>query len=248
LLERKELTHDDVRRLVFGSIDLIREAQDQLRLLIGENIFETRDRLSEGEFRAEDMPKPWNSPYRMEFGAFVPPSMVILDKNLPLSDRPMDVPEFASTLSLYTAVHEVIHADDHTGGEKLLIATRKHILEAHRDKLKKALEIIRRQGGCDSIRNYEDLAELWAMQYVDMVTHYRSFVVLRYGGLPKLDDVWSRLSDDFFSPCILTCIELQKGAEYVFSLFTKRMGEYCLIDALAEYEEIGEKRACCYTV
>jgi hypothetical protein len=248
LLERKELTHDDVRRLVFGSVDLIREAQDQLRLLIGENIFETRDRLLEGEFRAEDMPKPWNSPYRMEFGAFVPPSMVILDKNLPLSDRPMDVPEFASTLSLYTAVHEVIHADDHTGGEKLFTATRKHILDAHQDKLRKALEIIRRQGGCDSIRNYEDLAELWAIQYVDMVTHYRSYVVLRYGGLPKLDDVWSRLSDDFFSPCILTCIELQKGVEYVFSLFTERMGEYCLIDALSEYEEIGKKRANGYTV
>ncbi len=45
-LERRQLTHEDVRRLVVGSVDLIREAQLKLRLPLGPNIDETREQAA----------------------------------------------------------------------------------------------------------------------------------------------------------------------------------------------------------
>jgi hypothetical protein len=151
-------------------------------------------------------------------------------------------------MSHYTAVHEVIHADDHTGGDKLLLATRKHIFKTHKDKLETGMQFIQNNGGKDSITNFEDLASLWAIQYVDMVTHYRTYVVLRHKKYKKLDHIWSQLDKDYFSPNLLTCIEIEKGTEYVFNLFTNMMGEYCLIEALNDYKSIQEKNVGSYTV
>jgi len=184
--------------------------------------------------------------YRMDFGSFQPPASIFLDKRLPNSDHPLDMPDFADTLTLYSAVHEVIHADDHMGGDQLLLATIRHILDAHVDKLERSLQLIKNENENCVIEDYEDLATLWSIQYVDMVTHYRSYVVLRHIKAPKLDQIWSRLRDDYFPPNLLTCIEVNKGLDYVFSLFTKRMGEYCLIEALQEYNEMKERESQSY--
>lgn len=248
MLERRQLKHEDVRRLVMGSVELVREAQLRLRLPLGPNILETRERLSEGECLADSLISIRSCQYGMDFGCFTPPSTIRLDRNLPFSDRPLDIPELASTLSLYTAVHEVIHADDWVGGDKLQRATRDHMLRCHKDKLDKALAFIRDDNGTDCIKTVAELANLNASHYVDMVTHFRSFCALRYAEAPKLDMIWDRLTINFFPPNLLTMIEAEKGTPYVFDLFTRRAGGYCLIDAFEEFESIGKKSAEHYTV
>jgi hypothetical protein len=246
-LERRRLTHEDVRRIVTGSVELIREAQLELNLPLGTHIIETRDRLGEGDCFADSLEMIRGCQYGMDFGCFTPPSTIILDRDLPFSDKPMEIPELASTLSLYTAVHEVLHADDWVGGDKLQRLTRDHMLREHRDKLVKALAFIKDEG-TECIKTVAELANLNATHYVDMVTHFRSFVALRYAEAPKLDMIWDKLSINFFPPNLLTMIEVEKGTEYVFSLFTERAGSYCLIDAFEEYESIGKRSAQAYTV
>ncbi len=248
MLERRQLEHEDVRRLVMGSVELIREAQLRLQLPLSPNILETRARLAEGECLADSLVTIRSCQYGMDFGCFSPPSTIMLDRNLPFSDRPLDIPDLASTLSLYTAVHEVIHADDWIGGDRLQRATRDHMLNCHKEKLDKALAFIRDGEGTDCIKTVAELANLNATHYVDMVTHFRSFVALRYAGAPKLDMIWNRLTVNFFPPNLLTMIEAEKGTKYVFDLFTKRAGDYCLIDAFEEFESIGERSADRYTV
>jgi len=227
---------------------MISSTQNQLGLPIAPNLWRTKLRLETGSFIAGAVNKRRGGKYTMDYGSFNPPSTIILDRGLPSSDHPMDIPDFAETMIAYSGVHEVIHADDHTGGDRLLLATRGHILSSHKDKLEKSMRIIKEEGGCGAICDYGDLASLWAVQYVDMVTHYRSYVVLRHRKYPKLDQVWSRLSDDFFPPNLLTCIEASSSPEHVFRLFTEMAGKYCLIEALEEYNAIKEKDSCSYTV
>ncbi len=245
---RRELSDGDVRRIVQESIKLINRTQKETRLPISPNLASTRHRLSKGELKAKYINKGKNRAYAMDFGNFQPPNVIYLDKRLPSCDHPMNLPDFADTMIAYSGIHEVIHADDHTGGDKLLLATRKHILEAHVDKLEKSMEILMNDGGAPGIDGYADLASLWAVQYVDMVTHYRSYVVLRHMRYPKLDQIWSRLRNDYFPPNLLTNIEVTKGTEYVFSLFTEKLGKYCLIEALNEYNVLKEKVTASYMV
>ena len=247
-LERRRLTHEDVRRLVTGSVELIRESQLELNLPLGPHIAETRNRLIEGDCLSDSLETIRGSQYGMDYGCFSPPSTIILDRDLPFSDKPMDIPELVSTLSLYTAVHEVLHADDWVGGDKLQRLTRDHMLREHSDKLVKALAFIKDKDGTDCIKTVAELANLNATHYVDMVTHFRSFVALRYAEAPKLNMIWDKLSINFFPPNLLTMIEAEKGTDYVFSLFTKKAGSYCLIDAFEEYEAIGKRSALTYTV
>jgi hypothetical protein len=61
------------------------------------------------------------------------------------------------------------------------------MIREHWDKLEKALNFIRSGEGTDLIKSIEDLANLNASHYVDMVTHFRSFLVMRYAGAEKLD-------------------------------------------------------------
>jgi hypothetical protein len=204
--------------------------------------------LKEGVFRAEPLPRRRGSSYAMEYGAFEPPSTIILDSRLPFSDRPLNIPQLPSSLSLYCATHEVIHADDHTGGNRLLMETRIHILEDHLDELEKGMQFIEQEDGKSCINDHEELAGLWALQYVDMLTHYRAFVVLRHKKLPKLDFIWTGLRNDLFPPNLLTFIEQEKDISYIFDIITKKVGEYCLIDTLEEFKNISEKNACGYTV
>lgn len=248
MIERRQLTHEDVWRLVVGSIELIREAQLKLNLPLSHNIQETRERLNEGECLAASLINIRGNQYGMDFGCFSPPSTILLDRNLPFSDRPLDIPELASTLTLYSAVHEVLHADDWVGGDKLQRMTRDHMLREHKDKLEKALEFIRDEEGTDCIKTVAELANLNASHYVDMVTHFRSFVALRYADVPKLDMIWDKLTVNFFPPNLLTMIEAEKGTDYVFGLFTENAGRYCLIEAFEEIESIGKKSASQYTV
>ncbi len=245
---RRELSDGDVRRIVQESIKLINRTQKETRLPISPNLALTRHRLGKGELKAKYINKGKNRAYAMDFGNFQPPNVIYLDKRLPSCDHPMNLPDFADTMIAYSGIHEVIHADDHTGGDKLLLATRKHILEAHVDKLEKSMEILVNDGGVPCIDGYADLASLWAVQYVDMVTHYRSYVVLRHMRYPKLDQIWSRLRNDYFPPNLLTNIEVTKGTEYVFSLFTEKLGKYCLIEALKEYNVLKKKVTASYMV
>jgi hypothetical protein len=245
---RRDLTDTDVRRIVRDSMEMISEAQSQLDLPVAPNISQTKSMLSRGSFKAMTMNARRGNRNSMEHGSFLPPATIILDKRLPKSDHPMDMPDFVETLTMYSAIHEVFHADDHMGGNRLLVATRSHILDRHEDKLEKSLSIIMEEGGSPAIKDYGDLASLWAVQYVEMVTHYRGYVVMRHMKYPKLDRLWSKLRNDYFPPNLLTCIEVSKGTEYVFSLFTEKLGEYCLIEALNEYNAIKEKDAGSYTV
>jgi hypothetical protein len=247
-LERRQLTHEDVRRLVVGSIDLINEAQLQLKIPIGPNIEETRKRLIEGECLADSLINIRGRQYGMDFGCFDPPNTIMLDKDLPFSDKPLVIPDLASTLTLYTAVHEVLHADDWVGGDKLQLATMNHMLKEHKEKLKKALEFLMGEGGTDCIKTVSELAGLNAGHYVDMVNHFKSFLVLRYAGAPRLEMIWDKIAINFFPPQLLTMIEAEKGLNYVFDLFQNRAGNYCLIDAFEEYESIGKRSASIYTV
>jgi hypothetical protein len=248
LMGRRELTSGDVRKLVFKSIGMIVKTQRELKLQICPNIDETRERLRDGIFRAEQMPRNKVKPYHMDYGSFDPPATITLDSRLPFSDEPLHMPELPQTLEHFTATHEVIHADDYTGGDWMFTATREHILCEHRDKLEKGMRIIETERGSECIRSSEDLACLWAMQYVDMITHYRAYVVLRHHQFPKLDQIWRHLHNDFFQSNLLTQIEREKDIRYVFDHIIRRAGEYCIVDALKESVSIGKSKASRYTI
>lgn len=248
MLRRRELTSEDVRRLVFDSIGLIAEAQEKLDLPICLHLGHTRELLITGRFFARPLPRKCVGLYHMAYGAFDPPASITLDSRIPFCDRPLNIPEVPETLAYYTATHEVIHADDHVGGDRMFTATRDHILDDHKDKLVKGMKIIEGSDDRCGIGSYDDLACLWAMQYVDMITHYRAYVVLRHGGFPKLDFVWDHMQNDFFPPNLLTKIEREKDTRYIFEDIIGQMGEYCLIDALMESSSIGKRAVCRYTV
>jgi hypothetical protein len=183
----------------------------------------------------------------MAFGAFEPPATIIMDSRIPFCDQPLNIPEVPHTLLRYTATHEVIHVDDHLGGDALYHGTKKHILRDHVDKLERGMEFIVKEESCDQIGYQSDLAGLWAMQYVDMVTHYRAYVTLRAKSFPRLDLIWSKMQDMLFPPGMLTEIEREKGTRNVFESI-RDVGEYCLIDALMESSSIGDRAACKYAV
>ena len=183
----------------------------------------------------------------MAFGAYEPPATIIMDSRIPFSDRPLNIPEVPHTLLRYTAAHEVIHVDDHLGGDSLYNGTKEHILCDHADKLERGMEFIRGEGSCEEIGDNCDLASLWAMQYVDMVTHYRAYVTLRERNFPRLDLIWSKMQDGLFPPSMLTEIERGRGTGYVFESI-QHVGEYCLIDALMESSSIGDRAVCKYAV
>lgn len=248
MLGRRELTSEDVRKLVFESIRLIDEAQNALGLPICPNIKETKERLRSGRFMAVPLPRERGGSYHMAYGSFEPPATIMLDKRLPFCDRPLDVPEIPYTMAHYTASHEVIHADDYVRGEELFSVTRDHILNEHGDKLLSGMDIIKGGGGCDLIQSYDDLARFWAMQYVDIITHYKAYVALRHHRFPWLDKIWEHLHDGLIPPSMLTRIEADKGIKYVFNTIIGRAGEYCLVDALMESENLREKNTLKYTV
>ncbi|MBM3292092.1 hypothetical protein FJY84_05390 [Candidatus Bathyarchaeota archaeon] len=241
MIERRQLSDNDVRRIILGSVELVIEAQKNLRLNISPNILETKKNLFYGNLLAETPLNTSECAYGMDYGCFTPPSTIKLEGRLPFSDHPMDLPDLASTLTLYSAVHEVVHADDFIGGDKLFFKTKKHMLNDHYDKLQSALNFIHKQGENNCIRTINDLVKLSAKHYVDMVTHYRSYIILRYSAVPKLDLIWDRLNDYYFPPNLLTKIEYDKGVDYIFSLFNEKAGKYCLIEAFDEYENISKK-------
>jgi hypothetical protein len=248
LIGRRKLTSGDVRELVFESIGLIDDAQMKLQLSICPNLIATIGILNQGTFHAAQMGKEREGKYHTLYGDFTPPATITLDDELPFCDSPLDLPEVPHTMTYYTSVHEVIHADDYVGGDQIIEATREHILEDHKDKLEVSMEIIRERSDDDCIRTDEELAGLWAIQYSDLLTHYRSYVVMRHHGFPRLDFIWNFMQNDIFPPSLLTMIERDKGTRYIFETIIERVGEYCLIDALMESINIGEKSADVYTV
>ena len=238
----------DVRALVLDAIDLIHYAQRELQLTICSNIRTTRNKLESGRFIAQQLPRNRTGTYHMVYGTFEPPSTIILDSKLPFCDHPLDIPEIPHTMSYYTATHEVIHADDHIGGDLTYLATHEHILRNHGDQLKESMKIIRVNGNDDCIQDEYDLACMWAIQYVDILTHYRSYVVLRHHGFPKLDMVWDLMQTEIFPPSMMTTIEDSRDMQYIFKTMIENAGNYCLIDAIQENQIIDAKRSESYTV
>jgi hypothetical protein len=247
LLRRRELAPSDVRALVFEAIILVAETQRDLDLSICQNIEKTWQILKEGKFKSTHLPMTRVGAYQMAFGAYEPPDTIVMDSRIPFCDRPLNIPEVPHTLLRYTAVHEVLHVDDHLGGDTMYKGTKKHILSDHADRLERGMEFIENEGSCDQIGDQGNLASLWATQYVDMVTHYQTYVTLREKGFPRLDLIWSKMQDGLFPPSMLTEIEREKGTRYVFESI-RHVGEYCLIDALMESSSIGDKAACKYAV
>ncbi|MGD2142719.1 MAG: hypothetical protein PVH79_04490 [Candidatus Bathyarchaeota archaeon] len=247
-MRRRELNSEDVRGLVFESILLIAETQQKLDLPICPNIQRTWSVLKDGHFMAAHLPQERGGDYQMAFGAFEPPDTIILDSRIPFCDRPLNVPEVPHTLMRYTAAHEVIHVDEYLGGDAIYEGTKRHMLTEHQDKLDKGMKFIDGEECRDKIDDEENLASLWAMQYVDMIIHYKTYVVLREKNFPRLELVWSRMQDGFFPPEILTQIEREKDKRYVFESIISQVGEYCLIDAMMETASLAEKAACKYTV
>jgi hypothetical protein len=234
------LTPEDVRQLVFNSMDEIEEAQSSLHLPICPNLHETRRRLRGGIFRAE--PLMDERGYQMDYGLFQPPSTIILDSRLPFL-------EGGESLLYYSVVHEVIHADDHTGGDRLYRETKRHILEEHGEELERGMRIVDENGGRTYIRNREKLAELWAMQYVDLYTHYRTYIVLRERRTPRLERLWERLHGEGpITARLLTYLERRRGVRYIFKLLTEMGGRRCLIDLLRECEDIKKMDMVRYTI
>jgi hypothetical protein len=247
LLRRRELAPSDVRELVFEAIILVAETQRDLDLSLCQNIEKTWQILKDGKFRSVHLSQNRVGAYQMAFGAYQPPSTIVMDSRIPFCDRPLNIPEVPHTLLRYTAVHEVLHVGDHLGGDTLYNGTKKHILSDHADRLERGMEFIEKEGSCDQISDRGNLASLWATQYVDMVTHYRTYVILRERGFPRLDLIWSKMQDGLFPPSMLTEIEREKGTRYVFESI-RQVGKYCLIDALMESSSIGDKAACKYAV
>jgi hypothetical protein len=56
------------------------------------------------------------------------------------------------------------------------------------------------------------------------------------------------MQNDFFPPSLLTTIEREKDARYVFDDIIGQMGKYCLIDALKESSSIRKRGVCQFTV
>ncbi len=246
-MRRKELSPSDVKELVFEAIVIVAETQREFDLSICPNIEVTWQILKEGRFLSTHLTKDRVGSYNMAFGSYEPPATIIMDSRIPFCDRPLNIPEVPHTLLRYTATHEVIHVDDHLGGDALYNGTKEHILCDHGDKLESGMAFITKEGSCDQIAYEGDLASIWAMQYVDMVTHYRAYVALRARHFPQLDLIWSKMQEMLFPPRMLTEIEREKGTRYVFESI-HHVGEYCLIDALMESSSIGDKAACKYTV
>lgn len=245
---RRRLNSEDVRKLVFEAIGLIEEAQMKLQLPICRNLAKTRRILRRGTFQAASLRSEREGKLHTLYGDFAPPATITLDRELPFCDSPLDIPEVPRTMTYYTSVHEVIHADDYAGGDRIINETREHILEDHKDKLEVSMEIIRQRTDDDCIASDEELAGLWAIQYADLLAHYRSYVVLRHHRFPRLAFIWDLMQSDLFAPSLLTKIEREKGTRYIFEAIIDRVGEYCLIDALAETMSIGERSADAYTV
>ena len=248
LIQRKALTSEDVQALVFQSIELISVAQDELDLPICPTIETTRKRLMQGVFKTTFLPKNSDSDYHSDYGYFDPPSTITLDSYLPFFDWPMNIPDAAHSMTHYITTHEVIHADDYTRGDHIYNATKEHIIRDHEDKLEKGMHIIEVDQDNDCIHSPEDLASMWAKQFVDLLTHYRAYVVMRHHCFPRLDLVWDSMQDDFFPPSLLTTIEVERDTRYIFDSIIRRAGSYCIIDALMEAKNISAKYANRYTV
>ena len=97
---RKELTDGDVRELVKNSLSLISRTQRQLNLPIMPNLPTTTQRLKQGNFKAMYINNKRGQNYSMAFGSFNPPADIYLDKRLPSCDHPLNMPDFADTLTI----------------------------------------------------------------------------------------------------------------------------------------------------
>jgi hypothetical protein len=145
-------------------------------------------------------------------------------------------------------VHEVIHADDFTNGNRLTQDTLQHIQQAHRDEIAEVERILSKYARGGWGRTPQAIINTWAYQYIDSATHYRTYVVLKHHQLPELDTVWVSLYNSIFSPRLLTTLEDERGLHYTANLLSEQIGEMCIVEIAREYDVIGQKRLQQYTV
>jgi hypothetical protein len=249
ILPLKRLTDADVRQLVLKSIELVQSTRDDLDLPLFTRIEETSERLQHGELKAGTFRiRRSGNVISKTYGYFKAPSTIVLDENLLLEGQRFHQAELATTATYYSAVHEVIHADDFTHGNRLTQETLQHIQRMHRDEIADVERILSKytQGGWG--RTPQAIINTWAYQYIDSATHYRTYVVLKHHHFPELDTVWVSLYNSIFSPRLLTTLEDEKGLHYTASLLSEHIGETCIVEIAREYDAIGHARLRQYTV
>lgn len=250
MIEQEKLTSGRVRKLVLRSVDLIRETRDGLNLPLFSRIEETGRKLENGVFRAEKFPlrRLSHRVYTKAYGYFKRPSTIVLDEDLPLSGKLFNQPSLATTATYYCAVHEVIHADDYTDGNRIIRETLLHIQRKHGDELAEASTILSKHSRGRWRGSRKEVMNTWAYQYVDSATHYRTYLVLKHKKFPQIDNIWVSLYTSIFSPRLFTTIEQEKGLNYTANLLSEQIGSVCIIEIAKEFEENSRKRAGVYTV
>ena len=204
--------------------------------------------LREGSFKIEPFNMRLTGRHKLEYASFKPPSTIVLNSRILTCEKDLNVRDIYSPLVHYSITREVLKMDDYIGGNILLKRTMEHILKDHRDKLESGMLIVRNNNGEEYIKSIEDLASLWASQYVEMIMHYKTYVVHRYHKLPKLDFIWNLLKEELFPPSIFTCLENHLGINGVFDIITNMIGKYCLIEALNESKKIFDQNASKYVI
>ena len=244
------LTSDDVKNLVVQGVKLIKEVRETVAPGLCPSIERTEELLAQGCFKTEkiSLERRLNSFYPLNYSYFEPPSTITLDSRGPFWDKHLDMPDLTKTATSYCAAHELIHADDYLNGIRIAEETASHIETEHRDKLEASIKLLKKTAAPDFIQKEDNLVRIWAQQYADMATHYRTYLVFRHKQLPRIDYIWSALANHFFSPTILCQIEKSRGIDYVLDRITKGVGRWCLVDALMEADEACRKSATPYAV
>lgn len=245
---RIELNSNDVQEIVIECIDRIENVQMALNLPICLNIEKTKEQLHEGFFKIESFIMRRTGRYRLDYASFKPPSTIVLNSQILTCEKDLNTIGIYPSLVRYCITREVLKVDDYVGGNIMLNKTREHILRDHTDKLEKGMQIVIINEGEDYIKDLEDLAYLWANQYIEMVNNYKAYVVLRHHKLPKLNLIWNLLKDELFSPSIFTCLENHLGTSGVFNIITNMIGRYCLIEALNESKKILDENVSKYVI
>jgi ribosomal protein L25 (general stress protein Ctc) len=243
------LTDADVRQLVLQSLDLVQSTRDDLNIPLFTRIEETAARLKQGELKARRFHiRRSGNVIAKTYGYFQAPSTIVLDEDLLLEGQRFHQAELATTATYYSAVHEVIHADDFTHGNRLTQDTLQHIQRAHRNEIADVERILSKYAQGSWERTPQAIINTWAYQYIDSATHYRTYVVLKHHHFPELDTVWVSLYNSIFSPRLLTTLEDEKGLQYTASLLSEHIGETCIVEIAREYDAIGQTRLRQYTV
>ena len=249
LLPLKRLTDADVRQLIMDSVDLVKETRDDLHLPLFTTIEATGQRLEHGTLRADRFRvRRSGNVIAKTYGYFKAPSTIVLDENLLIEGQRFHQTELATTATYYSAVHEVIHADDYTNGNRIVQGTLHHIQKEHAHEIADAAEVLAKYTRGRWGRSPKAITNTWTYQYIDSATHYRTYMVLKHQQFPQVETVWVSLYNSIFSPRLFTGIEQEKGLHYTSDLLSEQIGRVCMVEIAEEFEKISQKKTRTYTI